>query len=125
MTELVLKQEVYDIIGAAMEVYCRLGYGFLEPVYQEALEIELTARAIPFVARKKLSISYKQHELRKKYVPDFFCYDQIIAEIKVCERLENRAVAQLLNYLKATRYRVGLLINFGSPIKLEWKRYVF
>ena len=125
MTDLVLKQEVYEIVAAAMEVYYRLGYGFLEPVYQEALEIELTSRAIPFEARKKLTISYKQHSLRKKYIPDFFCYDQIIAEIKVCERLENRAVAQLLNYLKATRYRVGLLINFGSPIKLEWKRYVF
>ena len=124
MPELVLKQEVYEIVGAAMEVYYRLGYGFLEPVYQEALEIELTSRAIPFEVRKKLTIAYKEHQLRKKYVPDFFCYGQIIAEIKVCERLENRAVAQLLNYLKATRYRVGLLINFGSPIKLE-KRYVF
>ncbi len=125
MTELVLKQEVYEIVGAAIEVYFRLGRGFLEPIYQEALEIELTHRRIPFEAQKELTICYKGHVLEKKYVPDFVCFGQIIAELKVCERLQNHEVAQLINYLKATGCRVGLLINFGSPIKLEWKRYVF
>jgi GxxExxY protein len=124
MTELVLKQEVYEIVGSAMEVYFRLGSGFLEPIYQEAIEIELSRRSIPFEARKKLTISYKGQPLRKKYIPDLFCFNQIIAELKVCERLESRQVAQLINYLRATGCRVGLLINFGSSIKLEWKRYV-
>lgn len=125
MTELVLKQEIYEIVGAAIEVYWRLGRGFLEPIYQEAIEIELGRRAIPFEARKKLTIKYKGQALRKKYIPDLFCYGQIIAELKVCERLESRQAAQLVNYLKATGCRVGLLINFGSPVRLEWRRYVF
>ena len=124
MTELVLKEEVYEVVGAAMEVYYQLGRGFLEPVYQEALQIELSRRSIPFEAQKELTICYKGYTLEKKYVPDFVCFGQIIAELKVCERLQGHEVAQLINYLKATNCRVGLLINFGSRIKLEWRRFV-
>ena len=123
MTELVLKEEVYEIVGAA-KVYYRLGRGFLEPVYQEALEIELRHRAIPFEAQKELTICYKEHTLEKKYIPDFVCFGQIIAELKVCQCLQGHEVAQLINYLKATGCRVGLLLNFGSPVRLEWRRYV-
>lgn len=124
MAELILKDEVYAIAGAAMEVYYQLGTGFLEPVYQEALEIELAHRKIPFESQRSLNLFYKDVKLRKVYIPDFVCYEQIIAEIKVLERLTNIEVAQLINYLKVTKMHVGLLINFGSRPKLEWKRYV-
>jgi GxxExxY protein len=124
MAELVLKDEVYQIVGAAMDVYYQLGRGFLEPVYQEALEVELGRRHIPFEAQKRLTIYYKGEALKKEYVADFICFGQIIAELKVCEGLTGREEAQLLNYMKATRNGVGLLLNFGSRIRLEWKRYV-
>ncbi|HKO95783.1 MAG TPA: GxxExxY protein [Pyrinomonadaceae bacterium] len=124
MAELILKEEVYQIIGAAMDVYYQLGRGFLEPIYQEALQIELARRRIPFVAQCELIVYYKELPLRKRYVPDFVCFDQVIAELKVIDRLSGIEEAQILNYLKATGKRVGLLINFGSRGTLEWKRYV-
>ena len=122
--ELILKEEVYKIVGAAMEVSNELGAGFLEAVYQEALGIELKSRTLPFVAKPTIRIAYKGHILIKEYVPDFICYDQIIVEIKAIKELTNIEQAQLLNYLKASRKPVGLLLNFGAP-KLEWKRMVF
>ena len=112
-------------MGAAMDVYHTLGSGFLEPVYQQALEIELDRRRIPFEPQKKLIIKYKEHELRTKYRPDFVCFNQIIVEIKACEALIAKDEAQLINYLRATGMRVGILTNFCSIAKLEWKRYVF
>ena len=124
MAELVLKDEVYQIVGAALEVYWQLGRGFLEPVYQEALEIELGRRGLPFEAQKELAIYYKGQPLKKKYVADVVCFGQIIVELKACEGLTGREEAQLLNYMKMARIRVGLLFNFGSAVKLEWKRYV-
>src|SRR5689334_4460600 len=124
MAELILKEEVYQIVGAAMEVYYQLGCGFLEPVYQEALEIELGRRAIPFEPQMEVVICYKGHILKKKYAADFICFDQIIIELKAFHGLSGREESQLLNYMKATRMHVGLLINFGSTPKLEWKRYV-
>ncbi len=95
-----------------------------EPVYQEALEIELSRRQIPFESQKPLKLFYKDVELRKEYIPDFVCYKQMIVEIKSLERLTNTEVAQLINYLKITKMHVGVLINFGSRPNLEWKRYV-
>jgi len=124
MLELLLKDEVYAIAGVAMEVYWQLGTGFLEPVYQEALEIELGQRQIPFEARKRLTILYKGQPLRKEYVADLVCYEQIIVELKTHDRLIPADLAQLLNYMKATGMHVGLLFNFGSSPKLEWKRLV-
>ena len=124
MAELILKQEVYQIIGAAMDVYYQLGRGFLEPVYQEALEIELRRRGIPFDPEHELIIYYKGQPLEKRYVPDVVCFGQIVAELKVCDRLTGKEESQILNYLKATNNHVGLLINFGSRGTLEWKRYV-
>ena len=122
--ELILKEEVYKIVGAAMEVSNELGAGFLEAVYQEALGIELKSRGLPFVAQPTVKIAYKGRILAKEYVPDFVCYDQIIVEIKAIKALTTIEQAQLLNYLKATGKPVGLLLNFGAP-KLEWKRMVF
>jgi GxxExxY protein len=124
MTELLLKDEVYAIVGAAMEVHNQLGTGFLEAVYHEAMEIEERLRAIPYESHKKLRISYKDHVLDKEYEADQICFEQIVVELKAIDRLTTREEAQLLNYLKATGLRVGLLINFGSGGKLEWKRLV-
>jgi len=102
-----------------------LGPGFLEPVYQEALEIESEARRLPFKAQPTLKISYKEHILKKEYIPDFIFFEQIIVEIKALDRLSGKEEAQVLNYLKVTGYKVGVLINFGSHPKLEWKRFVY
>jgi GxxExxY protein len=124
MTELLLKQEVYDIVSAAIAVHRELGPGFLEGVYQEALEIELGLKAIRFEAGKHLQILYKGQPLSKDYIADLVCFDKIIVELKALERLSGREEAQVLNYLKATGLHVGLLINFGSQDRLEWKRYV-
>ena len=122
---LVYREEVYAIVGAAMEVYNTLGSGFLEPVYQEALEIELSYRGIPFGAKRELKITYKDRVLSKAYVADLVLFDKIIVEVKALTSLTSREEAQLLNYLKATGHKVGVLINFGSDRKLDWKRMVF
>lgn len=124
MPELLLQDEVYSVVGAAMEVYWQLGTGFLEPVYQEALEIELQRRGIPFEAQKRLFILYKGRPLKKEYVADVVCHGQILVELKAHDRLIPQDMAQILNYMKATGMRVGLLFNFGSRGKLEWKRVV-
>ncbi|HJW90362.1 MAG TPA: GxxExxY protein [Anaerolineales bacterium] len=123
MTEILLKEEVYAVVGAAMEVHKSLGCGFLEPVYQEAFELELAARSIPFVAQLELPLYYRQQRLRKTYLVDFLVYNQIIVEIKALDCLSSRDEAQLINYLKASGMEVGLLINFGAE-KLEWLRRV-
>ncbi len=124
MAELVLKEEVYQVIGAAMDVYYQLGRGFLEPLYQKAFEIELGRRGLPFEPQAELTIEYKGQPLKKKYVADVVCFNQIIVELKALDRLTGVDEGQLLNYLKMTRMRVGLLVNFGSQVRLEWKRYV-
>jgi GxxExxY protein len=124
MPELILKDEVFEVAGAAMDVYFTLGTGFLEPVYQEALTIEMTRRKIPFEREKSLDLYYKGTLLRKKYIADFICFNEIILEIKVVPRLTNIEFAQLINYMKITHKRVGVLANFGSRPKLEWKRIV-
>lgn len=121
--ELLLKEEVYKIIGAAMEVHSTLGNGFLEPVYQEAIQIELTLRDIPFQAQVNLPIYYKGNPLGKYYVADLIVYEQIIVELKTADRLIPQFDAQLLNYLKATGLEVGLLLNFGA-MRLEYKRKI-
>lgn len=122
--KIILEQEVYDIVGAAMEVYYKVGTGFLEPVYQEMLAIEMGQRGIPFIAEEELAIEYKGVTLKKKYRVDFICYGQILIELKSIENLSNIEIAQILNYMKITKMRVGLLINFGARPRLEWKRYV-
>ncbi len=124
MSEILLKEEVFRIIGCAFEVYNDLGVGFLEPVYQEAVELELTDKSIPFEAQERLQIFYKGRPLSKEYVADLIVIGQIVVELKAEERLQPRDEAQLLNYLKATRMRVGLLVNFGAYPKLQWKRSV-
>jgi len=124
MAELILKDEVFTVVGAAIGVHRELGHGFLEAVYQEAMEIELESRGIPFEAQKPLQIYYKGKLLAKEYFADIVCYGQIIVELKAGDRLSDKDRAQILNYLKATGLRVGLLVNFGSHGKLEWERLV-
>ncbi|MBS1249994.1 MAG: hypothetical protein MAG431_01583 [Chloroflexi bacterium] len=125
MVDLLYKLEVYNVIGAAMEVYNTLGPGFFEAVYQEALEIELEKRGIPFSPQYAIHISYNGVQLRTSYRADFLAYEKIIIEIKALDQLTSREEAQLLNYLKATGIKVGVLINFGAEGELEWERKVF
>jgi len=124
MAELLYKDEVYQIVGAAMEVYNQLGNGFLEGVYQDALAIELAMRNIPFKEQVPLEILYKGQPISHRYVPDMVLFEKIIVELKSISALGANEEAQLLNYLKATGLRLGLLINFGSKGKLEWKRLI-
>lgn len=121
---LLYKEEVYRIVGAAMEVHSHLGPGFFEAVYQEAFEIELNFRSIPYLREEPLDIYYKRVKLKKKYVPDFICYDSIIVEMKAMSALQDVHQAQLLNYLKASKMRVGVLINFGET-SLAYKRMIY
>ena len=124
MAELLFKNEVYAIVGAAMEVYNQLGPGFGEAIYQEAMEIESNLRNIPNNPQQDIFIEYKGTRLKQFFKPDFVFYDKIIVEIKALDRLSSREEAQLLNYLKATGLPLGLLINFGAEKDLEWKRMV-
>jgi GxxExxY protein len=117
------KTESYKIIGAAMEVHSELGCGFLEAVYQEALEKEFIYRKIPYEREKRLGIHYKEDFLSSYYVADFICYDKIIVELKALDELNSEHESQVLNYLKATGFKLGLLINFGEK-SLVYKRSV-
>ncbi len=109
------------IINACMEVHNELGNGFLEPVYQEALEEEFKIQGIPYVREKLLPVMYKGKQLKKEYYADFVCYDDIIVELKAVSVLSKPHKAQVLNYLNAANKEIGLLINFGET-KLKWER---
>ena len=124
MVELLLKEEVYAVVGAAMSVYNELGPGFLEAVYHEAMEIEAEQRGIPYESHASLKIRYKGQMLRQEYEADMITHGKVVVEFKALNRMSSQEEAQLLNYLKVTESRVGLLINFGHPTKLEWKRFV-
>lgn len=124
MADLLLKEEVFNIVGAAIEVYNQLGNGFLEAVYQEALGLEFELRQVPFKAQAALNILYKGHPLRQCYIPDFIVYEQVIVELKAIKTIGPNEEAQLLNYLKSSNLRVGVMLNFGSIRKLEWRRMV-
>jgi len=124
MAEILFKEESYKIVGACFEVYNEKGCGFVEPVYQECLEIELGMQSVPFEAQKQLQLSYKGRPLKQIYIPDFVCLGQIIVEIKAVSKLCDEHRAQVHNYLKATGFRLGLLINFGDHPKLEYERIV-
>jgi GxxExxY protein len=125
MVELLYKDEVYAIIGAAMEVYNHPGPGFLESVYQEALEIELYDRAVPYCSQAELPISYKGRQLKKYFIADFVVFEKVVVEIKALNCLTSDHESQLINQLKATGLQVGVLVNFGYPHKLEWKRMIW
>ncbi|MBI1749475.1 MAG: GxxExxY protein [Acidobacteria bacterium] len=114
----------HAIIGAAMEVHQQLGCGFLEPVYQQALALELAARKIPFRKEVDLFISYKGNQLEASYRADFVCFDSVIAELKALARLSGVEESQVINYLKASGLELALLLNFGAK-SLEYRRFAF
>lgn len=117
-------QESYNIIGAAFDVYNKLGQGFLEAVYQECFELELRKRGIPYEREKDIKIFYDDIELKQSYRADFVCYDKIIVELKAVSSLDDSHHAQVYNYLHATGCKLGILLNFSSPEKLETDRIV-
>jgi len=119
----IFKRECYEIIGCCMEVHSELGCGFLEAIYQEALELSFMDTEIPFEREVQLDVFYKGRELNKKYFADFICFDEIIVELKAVNKLSDVHYAQVLNYLKATGKRVGLLVNFGAK-SLQYKRVI-
>ena len=122
--DLLYKTETYKIIGVAMEVHKELGPGFLEAVYQEAFELELQRQDIPYEREKLLNVFYKGKKLKKHYSADFVCYDKIVVELKALGELSSDHEAQVLNYLKTSKLKLGLLLNFGTK-SLQYKRLIF
>ena len=122
MSEIIYKQESYAIIGACFEVYNDKGCGFLEPVYQECLTIEFEYQRIPVIPKPSLTLSYRGRILRQTYQPDFVCSGKIILELKAVSALADEHRAQVLNYLHATGFDLGLIVNFDHYPKLEYER---
>ncbi len=122
--ELLFRDEVFRIIGACVAVHKDKGNGFAEPVYQDALEIELELSGIPFDPQRNYQIHYRGRPLKHSYTPDLLCCGQIILELKAARALVDEHRTQVLNYLKVTGLQLGLLINFGSYPRLEWERIV-
>ena len=120
---IIYPDEAYAIRGAVFEVYHEIGNGFREEVYQQCLEKEFALRGIPFEAKKELRIFYKGEPIEKTYIPDFLCYGKIIVELKLVSELAAEHEAQVLNYLKLTGCRLGLLVNFGSYPKAKVVHY--
>lgn len=123
MDELLFKDESYKIIGACMNVHRELGMGFLESVYQEALEKEFREIQVPFKSQERVHVFYKNKPMDKFFKADFVCYDKIIVELKATTFLHKSMEAQTINYLKSTKHKLGLLINFGEK-SLVWKRFI-
>ena len=122
--EIVYKEESYRIVGACFEVYKEKGTGFLEAVYQECLAMEFASSAIPYEEKIDLELDYKGQALKQFYRPDFFCFGRIIVEIKAVKQLGDEHRAQIVNYLKSTGVKLGLLVNFGHYPQLEYERFV-
>ena len=118
------KKESFAIIGACFNVYNEKGCGFLEPVYQECMDIELEFQKIPTESQKKLDLFYRDRKLEHFYKPDFICFGKIILELKAVDKITDAHRAQLLNYLNATGLKLGIIINFGHSPDLEYERIV-
>jgi GxxExxY protein len=121
---IMLKQEGYELMGAAFEVYNQLGYGMAEEIYQQSLEIELELRAIAFRTKHELNVFYKGRKLNTRYVPDLVVQDATVVELKAVTELIAEHDAQVFNYMRIARRPVGYLLNFGHQGELQWKRYV-
>jgi GxxExxY protein len=122
-TNFIYEAECSQIIGAAYDVHNELGNGFLESVYEEAFAIIMDEKNIPYDRQTQLNIFFRGRELEKYFIADFICYNSIIVEIKACDTLRSEHMAQMMNYLKATKKKLGLLINFGSP-RVQVKRVI-
>ena len=119
-----LKEEGYQLMGAAFEVYNQIGYGMAEEIYQQSLEIELNLREIPFRSKQQIPVSYKGNTLATHYTPDLIAFGSIVTELKAASALCEEHEAQLFNYMRIARQPVGYLINFGHKDSLEWKRFI-
>lgn len=122
---IVFKEESYRVMGACFEVYKEKGNGFLEAVYQECLSLEFDDQKIPYIEKPKLRLKYKKKSLKQTYEPDFLCFNEIIVEIKAVKSITDEHRAQIINYLKSTDKRLGLLVNFGHYPKIEYERFVY
>ncbi len=122
MTDLIYEELTYKIRGALFEVYKEKGCGFLEGVYQECLEIELEIQDIPFTAQYPLKLTYKGRPLKQKFIPDFIVEGKLIVEIKATKDITDEYRAQVQNYLKATGYKLALLVNFGHFPQIQIER---
>ena len=120
--ELLLKEEVHRVVGCAMEVLNVLGHGLLEKPYENSLVVELGLQGVPFEQQPRFKIQYKEVGVGE-YIPDLICFDQLVVDVKTIEKITDNELGQMLNYLKITGLRVGLVINFKHP-RLEWKRVV-
>lgn len=116
-------RRTYAVIGAAMEVHRQLGMGFLEPVHEEALEVELDRRRIPYEREVDLPIRYKTVVLNQRYRVDFVGFREVLVELKALARLTSTETGQVINYLMASRLPKGILLNFGTP-SLQYRRFV-
>ena len=124
-SKLIHEEKNYAILGACFEVFNEKGCGFNEPVYQECLELELALRNVPFFAQPELKLAYKARPLKSTFRPDFICFGNIILEIKAVSALVDAHEAQVLSYLNASGHELGLLVNFSSYPKVEYKRIIF
>ncbi len=120
--ELFCKEEVFQIVGCAMEVLNALGHGLREKPYENALAVEFRLKAIPFHQQPRYPVIYKAVKVGE-YIPDLIVFDKIVVDAKTIDRISNNEEGQILNYLKITKFKVGLILNFKHP-KLEWKRLV-
>ena len=119
--ELLFKTESYKIIGSCMKVHSELGPGFSESVYQEALSIQFTKDGIPFESEKVLEVYFDGEKLKKHFKADFVCFESIIIELKASSFIHYDNIEQTRNYLKSTKFKLGLLVNFGEK-SLIYKR---
>ena len=124
MSEILYKEESYAVMGACFEVYREKGCGFVEPIYHECLEMEFELMGIPAIHHPGLDLSYKGRLLTRKYEADFVAYSKILLEVKAAKAIDDSHRSQVINYLKATGFKLGLLVNFGRVGGLEWERIV-
>ena len=118
-------QQMYTIVGLAMQLYNELGPGYAEPIYQECLSVLCSENNVPWEREKRLDMFFHGNKLKKDYFADFVCFDDIIVELKAVSEITNDHRAQLFNYLRITGLTAGVLINFGEPNKLHAERYLF
>jgi GxxExxY protein len=118
------QQEGFDLMAAVFAVHNEVGGGLAEEVYQESLEIELSLRGMPFIAKQELAITYKGRELKRRYIPDLYVHEGMVVELKAVSHLLPEHEAQLFNYMRLAGKRVGYLINFAPLKRAEWRRYV-
>jgi GxxExxY protein len=124
MGDIIYKEESFAIMGACFNVYNDKGNGFLEPVYQDCMEIELGFQKIPHEPQPKQDLFYRDTKLKHFYVPDFICHGKLVLELKAAETITKEHEAQVFNYLKATEMKLGIIVNFGHYPDLQYKRIV-